>query len=127
MIRGIRGAATAENNSEEAIWTAAEELFRKMAVENKISPEQVSSVIITATPDLNAAFPAKALRELKGWTHVPVMCMSEIDVPGSLEKCIRVMMHTDTEKDQQEIRHIYLGGAEVLRPDLQKSPGLTEK
>ncbi|MGD6815757.1 chorismate mutase [Metabacillus sp. 84] len=119
MIRGIRGATTAADNSEQSIWTAAEILFKKMAAENNIEADQVSSVIITSTKDLNAAFPAKSLRELKGWKHVPVMCMAEIDVPHALEKCIRVMMHVETDAEPQSIHHIYLEGAVVLRPDLQ--------
>lgn len=121
MIRGIRGATTSPDNTKESIWAVSEQLFKKIAADNGIVPEKVSNVIITATKDLNAAFPAKALRELEGWKHVPVMCMTEIDVPGALEKCIRVMINTDTEQKQDQVRHVYLEGAVVLRPDLHQS------
>ncbi|KZZ86413.1 MULTISPECIES: chorismate mutase [Bacillaceae] len=121
MIRGIRGATTSPDNTKESIWAVSEQLFRKIAADNHIVPENVSSVIITATKDLDAAFPAKALRELDGWKHVPVMCMAEIAVPGALEKCIRVMINADTELKQDQVQHVYLEGAVVLRPDLLPS------
>ncbi|AZB43334.1 chorismate mutase [Bacillus sp. FJAT-42376] len=130
MIRGIRGATTASENTVQSVLSSAEELYKKMAADNQIVPEKVSSVLVTVTKDLDAAFPAKALRELTGWNHVPVMCMAEIDVPGALQKCIRVMMHVETDLNQNEVQHVYLKGASVLRPDLtnsrQESSPLTE-
>jgi chorismate mutase len=118
MIRGIRGAITADRNTEEAILYATEELLAKMIETNQIHSDSVASILISTTEDLNATFPAKALRKLEGWTYVPVMCMREIPVPGSLKSCIRIMMHVNTEKEQNEITHIYLKEAKVLRPDL---------
>jgi chorismate mutase len=114
----MRGAITADRNSEEAILSATEELLTKMIETNQIHSDSVASILISTTEDLNATFPAKALRKLEGWTYVPVMCMREIPVPGSLESCIRIMMHVNTEKEQNEITHIYLKEAKVLRPDL---------
>ncbi|WP_044749073.1 chorismate mutase [Bacillus alveayuensis] len=118
MIRGIRGAITVDANEEKEIVEATERLLQEMVKQNDITPERVASVFISATQDLTAQFPAKALRRLDGWTFVPVTCMQEMAVPGSLEKCIRIMMHVDTERSQNEISHIYLEKAKNLRPDL---------
>lgn len=121
MIRGIRGAITVNENNDTEIINATEQLLRKMIEDNNtIDPNSVASVFISVTGDLSAAFPAKAMRLIDGWTYVPVMCMTEIPVPSSLEKCIRVMMHVNTNVPQEEINHIYLGGAISLRPDLTK-------
>ncbi len=89
-----------------------------MAEANQIDPETIASVLISVTPDLNATFPAKALRMIDGWKYVPVMCMPEIDVPGSLPQCIRIMMTVNTNISQENIEHIYLNDAIQLRPDL---------
>lgn len=118
MIRGIRGAITVRKNEPESIISATERLIKEMVKKNEVKPELIASVFISATSDLNASFPAKALRRLSGWSYVPVTCMQEMAVPGSLEKCIRIMMHVETEKSQREIRHIYLENAKNLRPDL---------
>ena len=84
----------------------------------KLQPELVASVFISTTEDINAAFPARALRKFPGWTYVPVMCMREMPVPNSLQMCIRIMIHVNTDQTQQEINHVYLKDAKVLRPDL---------
>lgn len=118
MIRGVRGATTVTNNTEAEIILETETLFLKMIERNEIKPEQVASVFISTTEDITAAFPAKALRRLPGWTYVPVTCMQEIPVPSSLKKCIRVMLHLNTDKAQNEISHVYLKAAKSLRPDL---------
>lgn len=118
MIRGIRGAITVRQNDEAEIVSAAERLFREAIDANEITPEDVASVFISATEDVNAAFPAKALRNITGWTYVPVMCMKELSVPVSLPRCIRVMIHVNTSTPQNEIKHIYLEDAIALRPDL---------
>lgn len=120
MIRGLRGAITVNENTEEEIISATERLLRQMIEKNHIQPSDVASVFFSVTDELSAAFPAKALRLFKGWTHVPVMCMREIPVPSALTHCIRVMMHVNTEKAQDEMIHIYLEGAVNLRPDLKK-------
>lgn len=118
MIRGVRGAITVKQDNESEIILATERLLMQMIKENNINPDDVASVFISVTDDVTAAFPAKAVRSLEGWTYVPVMCMKEISVTNSLTNCIRVMMHVNTTKVQHEINHIYLEGAEVLRPDL---------
>lgn len=114
----MRGAITVSGNTEEAVISATEELAAKMKELNQILPNSVASVFISTTEDVNAAFPAKALRKFEGWTYVPVMCMREMPVPNSLKMCIRIMMHVDTDKSQEEIVHVYLREATVLRPDL---------
>ena len=91
-----------------------------MIAENDIHPSNVSHIFISATKDINAAFPAQALRKIEGWKYVPVMCMAEMDVPNSLSKCIRIMMVVDTERKQEEINHVFLHNAVQLRPDLVK-------
>jgi chorismate mutase len=121
LIRGMRGAITVNQNTEEAIITATEELLEKIIEENHIQPELVASVFISTTEDINAAFPAKALRKFEGWTYVPIMCMQEMPVPNSLKMCVRIMMHVNTTQSQEEINHVYLKGAKVLRPDLSNS------
>jgi chorismate mutase len=118
MIRGVRGAITVNCNTEDSITSATEELLEQLIDENKILPEQVASVFISTTEDLNASFPARALRKFAGWTYVPVMCMRELPVPNSLKMCVRIMMHVNTAVPQEEVVHVYLGGAKVLRPDL---------
>lgn len=119
MIRGLRGATTVEDNDAEIIAQETEVLLRQMIEKNDIAPEQVAHVWFTVTDDIDAAFPAKAARQFTGWEYVPVMCAREIPVPGSLGKCIRVMLTANTQKGQQELHHVYLNKAVVLRPDLE--------
>lgn len=118
FLRGIRGAVTVERNSSEDILSATGELLAAIISENQLVPEDIASAFFTVTADLNAEFPATAARELMGWTYVPMLCATEIDVPGRLGKCIRIMVHVNTTKSQQELKHIYLRGATVLRRDL---------
>jgi chorismate mutase len=120
MIRGVRGATTVKSNTEDEIVKATEELFVKMIEKNDINPNDVASVFISATEDIDAGFPAKGMRQLEGWKYVPVMCMREMPVPNSLKMCIRVMLHLNTDKAQNEINHVYLQEAHILRPDLEK-------
>ncbi|OWR29233.1 chorismate mutase [Saccharibacillus sp. O23] len=120
--RGIRGATTVEQNDREEIYAATEELVAEMIERNGIDPETVSNVWITVTHDLNAAFPAVAVRKRQGWDFVPLMCALEVPVEGSLPRCIRLMIQVNTEKSQREIEHVYQRGATVLRPDLARRP-----
>ena len=115
--RGVRGATTAEADTAGAILSATRELLTQLIEANDLRPEEVASVIFTATPDLTAAFPAQAAREL-GWTDVALLDAKEILVPGSLARCIRVLIHWNTDRAPHEIRHVYLGAARTLRPDL---------
>jgi len=90
-----------------------------MVEANQIDSADVASAFFTVTPDLTAAFPARAAREL-GWQHVPLLDAQEVPVPGSLPRCVRVLILWNTDLSQQEIRHVYLQGAASLRPDLQQ-------
>jgi len=117
-FRGIRGATTVDANTEQAILNATLELLQRIVSENEVDGGDIAAVIFTMTPDLNAVFPAEAGRRLPGWTQVPLMCMQEIPVPGALERCVRVLMLINTTKTMDEVRHVYLGGAKQLRPDL---------
>jgi chorismate mutase len=117
-LRGVRGAITVDTNSKEAIVSATQELIEHMISENKIKTEDIASVFFTTTTDLNADFPAQAARKL-GMNLVPLLCASEIAVPGALAKCIRILIHWNTNQSQAEIKHAYLGGAKVLREDLK--------
>jgi chorismate mutase len=125
MVRGIRGATTVAENESPLIVAATRELLQKLVQENDIRPDAIASVFITMTPDLNATFPAQAIREMKGWKWVPLMCATEIAVPGSLPRCIRLMILANTDQPPEAIRHIYLGEAEQLRPDLAEEKALT--
>ncbi len=116
--RGIRGAITVENNTIEDIKNATVELLGEIISANKIEIENISFAIFTLTKDLNAAFPAKFAREDFNFNSVPMMCYNELDVPNSLQKCLRILLNVNTEKSQKEIKHIYLKGAKVLRKDL---------
>lgn len=118
MIRGIRGAVTVEEDTPEEVLAATRELVEEIVQANGIEPEKVASVLISTTPDVTSAFPAKAVRTLQGWAFVPIMCTHEMNVPGALPRCIRVMLHVNTEVAQHEIQHIFLKEAVQLRPDL---------
>jgi chorismate mutase len=117
MVRGIRGATTAEANTPDAILDATTELFEAVIHANGVQRDHVASVIFTTSPDLNAEFPAVAARRA-GWTDVPLLCGHEMAVPGSLQRCVRILMHVNTELGMDEIEHIYLRGAVALRPDI---------
>ncbi|RAV18519.1 chorismate mutase [Paenibacillus contaminans] len=119
-VRGIRGATTVERNDEQEILQATAEMLHEIVVENEVVPEDICSVFVTTTTDLDAAFPARAIRQLAGWELVPIMCSVEIPVQPSLPKCIRLMVHINTQKKQNEIRHVYLNEAKRLRPDIAK-------
>ncbi|MBN2578538.1 MAG: chorismate mutase [Pirellulales bacterium] len=119
--RGVRGATTCEENTSESILKAARELLALMIRQNGISPEDVASAVFSTTQDLDAEFPALAARQL-GWFDVALMCVHELDVPDSLRRCIRVLLHWNTEKPADEIVHIYIKGAAKLRPDRSKIP-----
>ena len=114
VCRGIRGATTARENTPEAIYGATRELLSRLIEANRIEEENVAAVYFTATPDLNAAFPAAAARQL-GWNNTALLDATEIAVPGSLAKCVRVLILYNTEKTQREIVNVYLNGTDVLR------------
>lgn len=115
--RAIRGAAVAAENSQSAILETASELLRTIMVANALAPQNLISILFTMTPDLDAAFPTRAAREL-GWTDIPLLDAQQPRVPGDLERCLRVMIHCECERSTTEIKHIYLGEARRLRPDI---------
>jgi len=117
--RGIRGATTVEHNDREEILAATTELLQLLIRRNDLHAEDVASAIFTVTEDLDAEFPALAARYL-GWTEVALMCTREIPVPGSLEKCIRILLHVNTTRSAAEIQHVYIRGAVNLRPILNE-------
>jgi chorismate mutase len=119
-VRGIRGATTVEKNEENEILAATVELLTEIVAQNRFAPEDIASVFITVTHDLTATFPARAIRQMPGWELVPLMCSMEIPVENSLPHCIRLMVQVNTEKRQDEIRHVYLKRAMSLRPDIVK-------
>jgi chorismate mutase len=121
FCRGVRGATTVESNSHDEILTATRQLVALMIRLNGIQPQDVASVIFSVTRDLNAEFPALAARQL-GWLEVPLLCTYELDVPGALPRCVRMLVHWNTKKTQDEIVHVYIKDAVKLRPDLSELP-----
>ena len=119
--RGVRGATTVSANTRDEILTATRQLVALMIRRNGIQRADVASAIFTTTPDLDAEFPALAARQL-GWLDVPLLCGHEMSIPGSLPRCIRVLVHWNTDLSQSEIQHIYIRDAVKLRPDLCKLP-----
>jgi len=115
--RGIRGATTVPANTALDILQAASELLEKIVTVNQVGKDDVAAIIFTATPDLDAVYPAVASRQL-GWTYTPLVCTQEMVVPGSLAQCLRILVMWNTDRSPKEIHHIYLNGARVLRPDL---------
>ena len=116
-VRGVRGATTSDSNSREDILLAAHDLITGIIEANEIVVDDVASILFSTTADLNAEFPAVAARNL-GFTNTALECLVEMNVPGSLARCIRVLMHVNSDKQQNEIRHIYLKNAKSLRADL---------
>ena len=125
-VRGIRGATTVTENSEEAILGATRELLYTMIRANGIEVEDVASAHFTTTVDLNVTYPALAARQL-GWYDAALLCGHEMMVPGSLDKCVRILIHWNTTKTAKEIVHVYLHGARGLRPDRSSLPPVPEE
>lgn len=119
LLRGVRGATTVEANERGLIMARVTEMLSVLVVENNIELTDLGAAIFSATPDLDAAFPAAAARTL-GWGEVPLFGTQELDVEGGVPLCIRVLLLWNSDKNQNEIKHIYLHGASVLRPDLRK-------
>src|SRR5580658_1571338 len=117
MVRGLRGATTVEADTVDQVTQRSQELMREIMVRNELSEEDIISVLFTATADVTSIFPATAIREI-GFGAVPLLCAAEIAVPGSMPLCIRVLLHVYTTQSKDEIHHVYLHGAQVLRDDL---------
>ncbi len=119
-VRGIRGATTARANEANEILSATKELMLAIVKENNLNPDDVCSVFLTVTPDLDEAYPAKAIRTIPGWELVPLLGSTEIAVPGGLSRCIRLLILVNTHLSSGEINHVYLREAVSLRPDLMR-------
>lgn len=122
VVRGVRGAISVTDNTREAILAATRQLLQELQDRNGFDPVDLASILFTSTPDLNAAYPAEAARQL-GWTFVPLLSAVEIDVPAALPRIVRVLLHWNTATPAEEIRHVYLGEARALRPDLAGAGG----
>lgn len=114
--RGIRGATTVDANTAKSIYASTKELLREMINDNDVAKDDIASIIFTVTDDLNAAFPAKAARDM-GMSNTPLLCSREIKVTGSLQSCLRVLILFNTDKKPDDIKHVYLKDAVVLRSD----------
>jgi len=116
-LHAIRGATTVDRDEPSRICAATRELLRDIVRRNRLEPTEIVSALFTVTGDLKSEFPARAAREL-GWSDVALMCMTEIPVPGSLDRCIRVLVQVERARPRAPIRHVYLRRAASLRPDL---------
>jgi chorismate mutase len=116
-VRAVRGAIQVAADDREAILSGTSELVAEVLRRNEIAPADLISIIFTATPDLTAEFPAYAAR-LMGLDDVPLLCTSEIAVPGAMPRVLRLLLHAESERSRSQIRHVYLGGAAALRTDL---------
>lgn len=124
MCRGVRGAITVTSNTEEDILEGTRDLLQAILQSNEMRVEDIASIHITTTKDLTATYPAYAARQL-GWNYVALMCGHEIDVPGGLANCIRVLLHWNTPRPPSDIVHVYMREAHVLRPDRNNTSRLT--
>ncbi|MDP9182306.1 MAG: chorismate mutase [Actinomycetota bacterium] len=116
-VRAVRGAIQVDADEREAILDATTEVFQEVLRRNHLVPEDLISVIFTATPDLHAEFPAYAARQM-GITDVPLLCAQEINVPGAMPRVLRLLAHVETDLSRHDVRHVYLRGAAGLRTDL---------
>ncbi|NLW90638.1 MAG: chorismate mutase [Syntrophomonadaceae bacterium] len=119
LVRGIRGATTIKTDTVEEVLQATRELLEQICNDNDLKTEDIASALFTVTADIRSAFPAAAARSM-GWDKVPLLCFQEIEVHNALPRCIRVLVHVNTEKSQEEIRHVYMKDAQSLRTDLQR-------
>ena len=116
-IRALRGATTVSADDPLLIRESVQELLETLLEENDLTPIEIISAVFTATPDLVSEFPAHAAR-LYGWDDVPLLCAQELPVPGSLPRCVRVLLHVETSRARSEMKHAYLREAILLRQDL---------
>jgi chorismate mutase len=120
VVRAVRGATSVDEDTPDAILESTAELLTEVLERNELAADDLISIIFTMTPDLHSEFPALAARQA-GLTRIPLLCASEIPVPGSLGKCIRLMLHCTVPRDRP-IHHVYLRDARQLRPDLAEEP-----
>ncbi|MBA3618521.1 MAG: chorismate mutase [Acidothermales bacterium] len=118
-VRAIRGAIQVDADERESLLDATAELVTEVLRRNVLEPDDLISVVFTVTPDLRSDFPAYAARRL-GLTDVPLLCATEIDVPGAMPRVVRLLAHVETDRPRADLRHIYLRGAAQLRTDLPR-------
>lgn len=118
-VRAVRGATQIDADDRQLILDATTELLQAVLDANALTPDDLISVLFTATPDLTAEFPAYAARQM-GIVDVPLLCAGEIDVPGAMPRVLRLMAHVESERPRAEVRHVYLRGAAALRSDLPR-------
>ena len=118
-VRAVRGATQVDHDDRDEVLEATAELVAEVLYRNKLSPDDVISMLFTATPDLTSEFPAYAARKM-GLTDVPLLCATEIAVPGAMPRVLRLMAHVETDLTRADVRHVYLRGAAALRTDLPR-------
>ncbi len=118
-LRGIRGAITVEKNDSTEVCNAVQEMLKEIMSKNELATSDIGAAIFSATNDINAIFPAAAARKMEGWDLVPLFDAQQLEIEGSITKCVRVLLLVDTDKPQKEIKHIYLRRAKMLRPDIK--------
>ncbi len=116
QIRGVRGATSVFANTKEEILIQTGYLLEQLMKANDMTADNVASIFFSLTEDLNAEFPAIAARKL-GFSNTPLLCLHEVNVPGSLPRCIRVLVHLNSDRAQSDIKHVYLNDAKTLRPE----------
>ena len=117
-VRAVRGATTVDEDSVDQVTARVQELVGAMIERNNLATDDLISILFTATEDITSAFPATAARRLGGLDDVPLMGAREASVRGALARCVRVMMHVETDLPREKVRHVYLHGARGLRDDL---------
>src|SRR3954464_7995728 len=120
-VRAVRGAVQVDADDRDQVLAAVTELLTEVMRRNSVSADDLISVIFTATPDIRSEFPAYAARQI-GITDVPLLCATEIDVPGAMPRVLRLLAHVETGRSRSEVRHVYLRGAAALRTDLPQWP-----
>ena len=118
-VRAVRGATQVDQDDRELVLAATTELLQAVLAANALSLDDLISVIFTATPDIRSEFPAYAARQM-GITDVPLLCATEIDVPGAMPRVLRLLAHVETARARADVRHVYLHGAAALRTDLPR-------
>ena len=116
-VRAVRGAIQVDRDDRAEVLDATTELLSTVLERNQLTPDDLISVVFTATPDLRSEFPAYAARQM-GITNVPLLCAAEIDVPGAMPRVLRLLAHVETDLGRSDVRHVYLRGAAALRTDL---------
>lgn len=116
-VRALRGATTVDADTPDQVNDRVAELVAEMLRRNGVLHEDLISLFFTATKDVTSVFPATAARAV-GMGDVPLLCAQELDIDGGTPRCIRILMHLETEHPRAALHHVYLHGASGLRDDL---------